>query len=69
MIKLGDRRSVFPVTIDISDGEKGKKRPITGTVVYVHPRGRYCIIEFEVGIREKVKLRESFKLVDGEVFQ
>ena len=68
MIKLGDRIAVKPVTFDIP-GNDGKPKAIPGTVVYIHPGGRYCILEFEVGIRETVTLRESFKLVNGEVFQ
>ena len=68
MIKLGDRIAVKPVTFDIP-GNPGKPKAIPGTVVYIHPEGRYCILEFEVGIRETVTLRESFKLVNGEVFQ
>lgn len=68
MIKLGDRIKVKPVTFDVP-GKDGKAKEIPGTVVYIHPEGRYCILEFEVGLRETVKLRESFKLVNGEVFQ
>lgn len=68
MIKLGDRIKIKPVTFDVP-GNDGKPKEIPGTVVCIHPEGRYCILEFEVGIRETVKLRESFKLVNGEVFQ
>ena len=35
MVKLGDRRTVHPATLD--GHEKGKPRPLTGTVVYIHP--------------------------------
>ena len=49
--------------------KEGKKKTATGRVVYIHPRGRYCTLEFEVGVREPVKLRESFQLVEGEIFQ
>ena len=44
MVKLGDRRTVHPATLD--GHEKGKPRPLTGTVVYIHPEGRYCVLEF-----------------------
>ena len=40
MVKLGDRRTVHPATLD--GYEKGKPRPLTGTVVYIHPAGRFC---------------------------
>lgn len=65
-IKLGDRRTVHPVTLD--GHEKGKPRPLTGTVVYIHPAGRYCAIEFEVG-RDGERVRESFRLVEGEILE
>lgn len=69
MIRLGDRIAVRPVTFDAGETPDGKKKTATGRVVYIHPRGRYCTLEFKVGAREPVKLRESFRLVDGEVFQ
>ena len=69
MIRLGDRRSVHPITFAPGETKDGKKKTATGRVVYIHPQGRYCTLEFEVGLREPVKLRESFKLVEGEIFQ
>lgn len=56
MVKLGDRRTVHPVTFDVY-GENGKPRPISGRVVYIHPAARYCTLEFEVG-RNGAKMRE-----------
>ena len=67
MIKPGDRRTVHPVTFDVY-GENGKPRPISGIVVYIHPAARYCTLEFEVG-RNGAKMRESFKLVEGEILE
>lgn len=65
MVKLGDRRTVYPATLD--GHERGKPRPlITGTVVYIHPAGRYCVLEFEVGTRGE-RIRESFQLIEGEI--
>lgn len=66
MVKLGDRRTVRPVTMDGHD--KGKPRPLTGTVVYIHPAGRFCVLEFEVGHHGQ-RLRESFQLVEGEILE
>ena len=45
-------------------GKDGKDTAIRGTVSYIHPARRYCILEFAVrgGI-----LRESFQLIDGEI--
>lgn len=64
MVKLGDRRTVHPATLD--GHEKGKPRPLTGTVVYIHPAGRFCTLEFEVGTRGE-RIRESFQLIEGEI--
>lgn len=66
MIKLGDRITVKPATFDVP-GKDGKPKAIPGTVVYVHPGGRYCALEFDVGRREPVTIRESFRLIDGRV--
>lgn len=51
MIKLGDRITVKPATFDVP-GKDGKPKAIPGTVVYIHPAGRYCVLEFDVGRRE-----------------
>lgn len=67
MVKLGERRTVVPVTLDALNG-KGKPRPLTGTVVYIHPAGRFCVLEFEVGIHGE-RLRESFQLIEGEIVE
>ena len=32
-----------------------------------YPAGRYCVLEFDVGRREPVTIRESFQLIDGRV--
>lgn len=66
MIKLGDRITVKPATFDVP-GKDRKPKAIPGTVVYVHPAGRYCVLEFDVGRREPVTIRESFQLIDGRV--
>lgn len=62
MIKLGDRITVKPATFDVP-GKDGKPKAIPGTV----PGGRYCVLEFDVGRREPVTIRESFQLIDGRV--
>lgn len=45
-------------------GKDGKDKAVRGTVSYIHPARRYCILEFAVrgGI-----LRESFQLINGEI--
>lgn len=32
-------------------------KPLTGTVVYIHPQGRYYTVEFDLGLG---KVRESY---------
>lgn len=67
-IRLGDRVQVVPETIF---GAEMKRMPRTGTVIYIHPQGRFCVLEFEPlvsgGIlsdpyRHREMLRESFLL-------
>lgn len=65
MVKLGDRVLLRPVFAE--SGEKGKPTaPKPGRIVYIHPEGRLCIVAFEADRGEKI-LRESFKLVKGEI--
>ena len=66
MIKLGDCITVKPATFDVP-GKDGKPKAIPGAVVYIHPAGRYCVLEFEVGRREPTTIRERFQLIDGRV--
>ena len=58
MVTIGCGRTVKPVTFSVLG------KDVRGTVSYVHPARRYCILEFAVrgGI-----LRESFQLIDGEI--
>lgn len=60
---IGCGRTVKPVTFSVL-GKDGKDKAVRGTVSYIHPARRYCILEFAVrgGI-----LRESFQLIDGEI--
>lgn len=49
MPKVGDKVERYPITFTGDYDKPGKKkRKITGTVVYVHPQGRYHIVEFAV---------------------
>lgn len=67
MVKIGDRITIKPVTFSVT-GANGKEKAIPGTVVYVHPAGRYCTVEFAVG-NIGATVRESFKLVKGEILE
>ncbi len=63
MVEIGCSRTVKPVTFSVT-GEDDKDKAVRGTVSYIHPKRRFCILEFAVkgGI-----IRESFKLIDGEI--
>ncbi len=63
MVKIGCSRTVKPVTFSVT-GKDGKDKAVSGTVSYIHPKRRFCILDFAVkgGI-----IRESFKLIDGEI--
>lgn len=61
-IKVGDKVVRKSAVLGCGVGEDGKfslkrNKPISCTVVYVHPKGRFHIVEFEVG---KNKIKESF---------
>lgn len=59
-MKLGDPVLRTPETFYDSDPKEGKanRHPITGEVIYIHPKGRYHTVEFET---RGGKLRESFQ--------
>lgn len=61
MVHIGDRRAVYPDTFEVRS--KGRLSTISGTVVYIHPALRYCVLEFNIGER----VREAFQLIAGEV--
>lgn len=50
-------QTVLRVPSTFYEQEGAGCKPMRGTVVYVHPKGRFHVVEFEVGGR---KARESF---------
>lgn len=48
-MQIGDKVTRFPETFyDISvNQQRGTRHPMTGTVAYIHPNGRYHMVEFE----------------------
>lgn len=65
-VKLGDKIRFTP------SGWEGKREfahgpvipaAVTGRVIYVHPRGRYCTVEARIGAET---LRESLPLRGGK---
>lgn len=47
-MKIGQKVTRYPVSFSEPDGKKGQK-PMTGTVVYIHPLGRFHIVELSCG--------------------
>lgn len=58
MIRVGDKLRVAPV---FAKHDGGVPRYMTGKVVYIHPKGRYAVLEFK-GVHGKS--REGFNLWD-----
>lgn len=56
---VGQKVMRLPQTFDDFDFKKNRsvRRPIRGTVVYIHPKGRFHVVEFELA---GGKVRESF---------
>lgn len=53
----------IPQSLYEADGKgKGERRPMRGRVVYIHPRGRFHIVAFEV--RGKT-IKETFQGVEA----
>lgn len=68
MVKIGDKVLLHPETFGES-GEKGRPpAPMPGRIVYIHSEARFCTVAFEVG-RDGLTIRESFKLIKGEIFK
>ncbi len=49
-VKIGDTVIRWPVSLGDTAHEKAK--PMKGVVVYIHPKGRFHVVEFDQGIRE-----------------
>ncbi len=65
-IHIGDELQLVPKTFyntDCTDGNHYPKKPLTGKVVYIHPKGRFITAEFKVGTGA---VRESFTLFEME---
>lgn len=61
-MKIGDKVSRIPVTfMSVDKGQKIRTRRKTGTVVYIHPKGRYHTVEFDTN---GGPIRESFMGVE-----
>lgn len=63
MVSVGDRVTRTPETFCDYDfkARKAIRRPMRGTVVYVHPRGRYHTVAFDL---PGAVVRESFPGVE-----
>ena len=60
MLKVGQKVRRKPVTlVDVDDTFHQTQEEMTGTVVYVHPKGRFHVVEFRSKFGTVV--RESFQ--------
>ena len=58
-MKVGDKVTRTPVTINPKEqGDRGFRKAMSGRVVYIHPKGRYHTVEFQL---RGGTFRESFK--------
>lgn len=58
-MRIGQKVQRYPETIYEHDSKKNApKRPMTGRVVYIHPKGRFHIVEFEL---RGGRVQESFQ--------
>lgn len=59
-MQVGDTVTVVPQTLDFNLHNKTAvvPQPMTGTVVYIHPKGRFCVVEF--AFRFGYTVREAF---------
>lgn len=65
MVRVGDKVTRVPNSIEelkVPGSVAMVTKPMRGTVVYVHPKGRFHVVEFENAHGEK--LRESFMGVE-----
>lgn len=62
-MKIGDKVSRIPLTLGFGFEDKvaSRTRRRTGTVVYIHPKKRYHIVEFQT---EGGPVREAFMGVE-----
>lgn len=48
-MKIGQKVRRVPLSLtQTADSGKQEHRPMTGTVVYIHPQGRYHMVAFEM---------------------
>ena len=58
-MKLGDKVMRLPETFtDSGEDKRSLRRPVVGRVVYIHPKGHYHTVEFELNGGH---VREIFK--------
>ena len=52
-VRVGDKVVRHPYTmLEKSEQKEGSSVTLRGTVIYIHPRGRFHVVEFPKGIRE-----------------
>lgn len=62
MVRVGDKVSRRICTFTDGDKEQGKDQKRTGTVIYIHPRGRFYTVEFQIDDDPKRTIRQSYRM-------
>lgn len=58
-MQVGDTMVVVPGFLSQGDGQD-EKRKIRGTVIYIHPKGRFCVLRFDFRTNS---VREAFEII------
>lgn len=57
-MQIGDIMVVVPGFLSQGDGQD-EKRKVRGTVIYIHPKGRFCVLRFDFRTNS---VREAFEI-------
>lgn len=59
-MRIGDRVRRMPTIVEDKNGNRGwnATEPQPGTVTYIHPRGRFYVVQFDMGFSEAFSFRE-----------
>lgn len=54
-MKIGDKIRKIPESIQPQKNSDFILGPLPGTVVYIHPKGRFYVVLFDAGFRESYR--------------
>lgn len=56
MLNIGDKITRVPTWAKLAGAPKDITTPQTGTVIYINRRNHYCVLEYNSGLREGLKI-------------